>query len=307
MNKTLISAYRFALYLLLSVVFMGLLSCQDEIDINLKNGPSQLSVDGWLTNQTGPQVIKLTRTTGYFDASLPPAATGATVTVTDDKGKIYTFTDTKNSGNYTWTPATATETFGEIGRKYTLNIQYQNDTYQAVSQMNRVPAVDSITFVKEKLNPVSSEEGYLAEFFSTDIEGEGNFYWIRAYQNGKRLDRTSDIVLSYNGGFGTNNADTDGLLFILPVRFSINPEKLYQEADEVKVEVLSITPDAFNFFQQLSTQINNGGLFATPPANIPTNVINLNESGAKAVGYFGVSALSSKTVKVDQTTIRASR
>lgn len=293
-----------SLNIFLLFLLVALTACEEKIDISLDEGPSQLAVDGWVTNQRGPQTIRLTRTAGYFNAGLPPAATGATVTVTDDRGKVYAFTDGKNDGNYVWTPTKTDSVFGQVGRTYTLNIAFSGETYRAVSAMRPVPAVDSVTFVKQKLTPVSSEEGYLAEFYATDIPNSPDFYWIRAYQNGKRLDRTIDVSVSFNGAFTVNGADTDGLLFIRPIRQAINPEKLYQESDSVRVEVLSITADAFNFFQQLSTQINNGGLFASPPANVPTNVLNTRTAGPKAVGFFGVSAVGSKTVKVDKATIR---
>lgn len=294
----------FTLSLFHSLLVVSLSACEDEIDVKLDTGRSELAVDAWVTDQPGPQVIKLSQTSAYFDAALPPAATGATVTITDDKGRVYSFVDSKNDGNYTWTPAGNDSVFGQVGRKYALKIVYKNETYGAVSEMRPVPAVDSITFVKQRLTPVSQEEGYRAEFFANDVPNSADFYWIRTYRNGKRLNQTSNLLFSYNGGFGTNGADTDGLLFILPIRQGINPEELFDEKDEVRVEILSITPDAYLFFQQLSGQVNNGGLFATPPANVPTNIRNVNDNGSKAVGYFGVSAVGSKTVRVEKANIR---
>lgn len=290
--------------ILLGLVLLGLSSCEDPIDINLQTGPAQLAVDGWLTDQPGPQTIKLTRTAGYFDAAQPPAALGATVIVADEDSVIHEFVDLKGTGNYVWTPKNG-EKFGKIGKRYLLGIRYDGQEYYALSQMQPVPAVDSLVFREEKLNPVSDETGYQAEFYATDLPGQSDYYWIRTYHNGKRLDGTNNIVVSYNGSFN-GSADTDGLLFIQPIRWAINPDDLYQLKDSVRVEVLSITPDAFYFFQQLSTQINNGGLFASPPANVPTNIVNRNASGPKAVGFFGVSAMSSKTANVEPANIRPS-
>lgn len=291
--------------LAVGMILFTLTGCEDPIDIKLDTGPSQLAVDGWLTRQAGPQTIRLTRTTGYFDAALPPAATGATVTVTDDKGKVYSFVDRKNEGNYAWVPAKG-DTFGRVGGTYQLTIRYEGEEYRATSEMRRVPAVDSITFSKQKINPLEDKEGYLGEFFATDPSNGTDYYWIRTYTNNKLLDDASDILVSYDGSFNASG-NTDGLLFILPVRLSINVDTLFRMNDTVRVDVLSITPDAFYFFQQLSTQINNGGLFATPPANVPTNVLNVNSKGPKAVGYFGVSAVGSRTVTVGRETIRAKK
>jgi hypothetical protein len=304
MKNTPIFGFSVIHVILLGLLLLGLSSCEDPIDIDLQTGPSQLAIDGWLTDQPGPQTIKLTKTTGYFDAAQPPAALGATVIVADEDSVIHQFIDVKGNGTYVWTPKPG-EVFGKIGKKYLLGIRFEGQEYYAISQMNSVPAIDSLVFREEKPNPLEDRTGFEGEFYATDLPNQTNYYWVRTYRNGKMLDETSDIVVSYNGSFN-GSADTDGLLFIQPIRTSINPDSLYNRNDSVKVEVLSITPDAFYFFQQLSTQINNGGLFASPPANVPTNVVNRNASGPKAVGFFGVSAVSSKTVKVEEVNIRPS-
>ncbi|GAB3909836.1 hypothetical protein GCM10028803_48270 [Larkinella knui] len=290
--------------ILLGLLLLGMTSCEDPIDINLQTGPSQLAIDGWLTNQPGPQTIKLTRTAGYFDAAQPPAALGATVIVADEDSVIHEFVDSKGTGNYVWTPKPG-EVFGKIGKRYLLGIRYEGQEYYAISQMNPVPTIDSLVFREEKPNPLEKRTAFEGEFYARDLPNRTDYYWIRTYRNGKKLDGTENILVSYDGSFN-GSANTDGLLFIQPIRTSINPDSLYNMNDSVKVEVLSITPDAFYFFLQLSTQINNGGLFASPPANVPTNVINRNASGPKAVGFFGVSAVSSKAVKVEPALIRPS-
>ncbi len=72
-------------------------------------------LNAWLNNKPGSQVIVLTQSQGYFDGTNPPAASGAVVTVTDDKGKIYSFTeDGTKAGNYVWNPP-AGEVFGTVG------------------------------------------------------------------------------------------------------------------------------------------------------------------------------------------------
>ena len=106
------------------------------------------------------------------------------------------------------------------------------------------------------------------------------------------------------GVFGGNSSIADGLTFIVPIRQSINPDSLYALNDVVRVEVHSLTADAFLFWQQVRTQVTNGGLFATPPANVPTNIINTNPTGRPATGFFITSALSSRTASVSEASIR---
>lgn len=286
---------------MLSIVVLS--SCETVIDAKLDEGPEQLSVDAVITDLPGRQTIRLTKTGPYLANSPTPAATGALVTVTDNTGKIFTFTDPDNDGNYTWQP-TGKDTLGRVGRTYLLNIQYQGEAYRSVSRMNRVPAVDSIIFRKEKVSPLpNAEEGFQAEFYARDPAGAADYCRVRYFRNGILQNRPGDLIVTYDGAFN-GSGNTDGLQFIRPIRQSINPEKFYAENDTVTVELQSISAEAFYFFQELRNQITNGGLFATPPANVPTNILNVNTNGRKATGFFIASGVQSKTVRVIRETIR---
>lgn len=277
-------------------------SCETVIDANLDTGPVQLSVDGTLTDQPGPQTIRLTQTAAYFNNGVAPVASGATVTVTDNAGRKFAFTDPDNDGYYVWKP-TPNDTLGRVGQTYQLAITYQGDTYTATSRLNRVPTVDSIIFRKEKVNPLSTTEGYQAEFFARDFPGATDYYRVRYYRNGAVANKPRDIITLKDASF-PGSADTDGLVFIRPFRQAVNPDSLYALNDSVKVELQSLTPEAFEFWQQLGQQITNGGLFATPPANVPTNVINMNASGRKATGFFLATAVRSRVVRVLAENVR---
>ena len=292
--------------LLLVVAIVSLDGCTTVIDATLNTGPIQLSVDANLTNLPGAQTIRLTQTAAYFDSSIPTPVTSATVTVADNAGKTFRFTDPDNDGYYVWQP-TGNDTLGHVGRSYQLTIAYQNETYQASSKINPVPPIDSITFVKKKLSTFSKKDGYRAEFYAIDIAGEADYYRVKFFQNGVLQNKPNNIITTQDGGFrGSNNGVTDGLMFITPIRRAINPDSLYALNDNVYVELHSLTSDALDFWQQLRTQITNGGLFATPPANLPTNIINTNTSGRKATGYFITSAVRTRTATVTAANIRAS-
>ncbi|QMW02305.1 DUF4249 domain-containing protein [Spirosoma foliorum] len=292
------------LFSLLAVAILSLDSCTTVIDAQLDTGPVHLSVQGILTNQPGSQTIILTQTAAYFDSSTPPAATSATVTVTDDAGKTYRFLDAKNTGYYVWQP-TGKDTLGHIGRTYQLTIGYQGETYRASSKVNPVPPIDSIIFVKRKRSPLSKIEGYRAEFYANDIPNETDYYRVRFFRNGELQNKPNNIITSQDGGFrGNNNGVTDGLTFIVPIRRAINPDSLYALNDNVTVELHSLTLEAINFWQQTRTQITNGGLFATPPVNVPTNIINDNASGRKATGFFMTSAVRTRSASVVPANIR---
>ncbi|TAD98339.1 MAG: DUF4249 domain-containing protein [Bacteroidetes bacterium] len=290
--KTLNFLFFISILLLLS-------SCEDVIQVTLDQGASQLTVDGWITDQAGVQTIRLIKTKPYFDNSPANPANNASVKVTDSDGMVYDFTDSKGDGNYTWTPKN-NEKIGKIGKTYTLNINFEGESYQAVTKIGRVPAIDSIGYEFQEKTLQFSKEGYLANFYATEPKGSGDCYRIKSYRNGVLNNKIRDIVIAYDAGT-SDGANTDGILYILPLRRSISrPDSLYQVGETVKVELLSITEDAFYFFSEARNQLNNGGLFARPPANVRTNIKNVNPNGKKATGYFGASAVSTSQITIQK-------
>ncbi len=290
----------------LIVVLIPLLwACEDVITLDLQDGVEQLVVDAWISNDASDQVVKLTLSQNYFDNSPPKPALGAQVILFEDDSTAHPLIDVKNNGEYIL-PAANTG-FLTIGKQYALYIKYNNEEYASLSKLNRVPAIDSLTFQKFTF-PVTPpdggpREGMIAEFFAKDPQGEGDTYWIRAYKNDTLLSLGTQINIAYDAGFSPGSK-SDALMFIRPIRQSIN-DGLYQQGDKVKVELLSINPEAYYFLLQVRQESGNGGLFSTPPANSPTNVFNLNTaSDKKVLGFFNISAISRSTAVADINTAK---
>lgn len=298
---------------LLVIAFTSLLmmSCEDVINPKLEKAQALVVVDAWLTNKPGNQIIRITETQSYFDNTLPPGIAGATVTVTDDLGSLYLFLeDPADVGSYVWSPV-GNEVFGNIDRGYLLTIQLGGETFVSNSKMNRVPVIDSLTFTFEEENAFQPES-YLADFWATDLAGPNDTYWIKAWKNGTLLNKPSEINLAYDAGFSAGG-NFDGVTFITPIRQGINPfdqdendEFLspYLPGDSVYVEIHSITLEAFNFMSEVAIQTNRPGgfseLFASPISNVSTNIFNVNNPEAKALGFFNVSAVSGLGKKFEQ-------
>jgi hypothetical protein len=60
-------------------------SCEDVINPQLESAEPVLVIDAWINNLPDSQKVILTRTQPYFQNILPPAVSGATVTITDQK------------------------------------------------------------------------------------------------------------------------------------------------------------------------------------------------------------------------------
>ncbi len=282
--------------LFISASLLFLTSCEKVISIDVPEGQQQLVVDGFLTNETGAQKIKLTVSQPYFDNSSLTGAMGASVKVISSAGDTFLFNE-NNIGEYIWTPK-GNDTLCKVGLAYSLQINYKGSIYQAYTTMHPVPVIDSLKFSKgEAFGPPSKKDGYSAEFFARDFPKEDDYYWIKYYHNDTLFSDASSLLLSVNGAVYPPGAD--GFEFIIPVRKAINKRSSqYHLGDSVKVEILSITHDTWQFFSEAKTQMTNGGLFATPPANIPTNISKSTGDGILAIGWFSTSALSRRTETV---------
>jgi hypothetical protein len=278
---------------LVLIVSISLLACEQVIDLEVKEGISQLVVDAWLTDEQKEQSIKLTLSQPYFDEADPKPALGAQVIVYNEDSTAYVFTDVDNDGIYTYTPKN--NGYLKQNESTALYIKYENEEYYSLSELKRVPKIDSIAYevFSFPITPPNGEpkDGYLAQFYANDIVGEGDTYMMRSYKNDTLRFAPNDITLAYDAGFSAGSK-TDGLMFILPIRQSIN-QTLFLDKDKIRVELFSIPKEAFYYLFQLKQESSNGGIFATPLNNIPTNIINLNSnSPKKALGAFIVSKVS---------------
>jgi hypothetical protein len=287
-------------------------SCEDTISPRLELADAALVVDAWITNKPGKQVIRLTSTQSYFANEVPPGVRSASVRVKDlNSGRVYVFSEnTAIAGNYEWMP-TGNETFGTIGNRYELNVRVGTEEYRAESRMGRVPPVDSVTFTFQEATQFFPA-AYLAEFWATDSPGKGDTYWIRAYKNGVFLRKPSDLTVAFDAGF-SEGGNFDGVTFITPIRSGVNPSDVdaddqalapYKIGDSLFVEIHSITKPAFNFLNEVVIQTDRPGgfseFFATPLANVGTNIENVRAAGPPAVGFFNTAAVSGNGKRLRQ-------
>lgn len=292
-------------------VSLLLTSCEDEISPELEKADPILVIDAWLTNQPGDQVIHITETQPYFENTLPPGVSGATVSVEDDLGNIFFFQeDATIKGDYVWTPLPG-EVFAEGGGTYTLKVEYNGESFVAGSRMGRVPVIDSLTFTFKEKNSFLPDL-YLADFWATDLPGPNDTYRIKAWKNGVLLNKPNELNLAYDAGFSAGG-NFDGGTFITPIRQAINPfeegdknEILspYVPGDSIYVEIHSISLEAFNFLSEVAIQTNRPGgfseLFATPLSNVSTNISNKDPNGKPIIGFFNVAAVSALGKRFEQ-------
>ena len=266
------------------ILFLGmtaLSSCDDPIDVSLDQGPVRLVVDGWLyqnltTPTTTPDTIKLRYTSSYFSNSPAPKASHGFVTITDNTGLVDTLLEV-SPGQYI-----TRNTVREVGRSYKLTVKIDGETYEAFTELKLAPLIDSVKaiYVDEDRGPQG--KGFYLYYFGPENIGPGDFYRFNLYENGRFLNSPDDLAF-------TDDRFLKDEVYIDSLEINFAP---FKEGDTIRTETLSISEDAFYFFAEMQTQINNGGLFAQPPANVRSNIKNVNPKGPEAQGYFGASGLT---------------
>jgi hypothetical protein len=289
---------------LFTVLLLTTSGCEDIVEVQTADAPRQVVVDAWLTNVSEDQEIKLTYSQPYFNPDFAEAVTGAEVTITSDDHSIFSFEEV-SAGRYIWQPQPG-EKLGDTGDFFEFTVHLPDQVLTASSTMHPVPVIDSIR-QEYRDDDLRGPDGIYTQFFARDLEGLGNTYWIKSFKNDQYLNKPEEINLAFDAGFD-GGSQLDGIIFIPPIRELTNPvpdefpadEAPYQPGDRLRVEIHSISLEAFQFLQSARDQILNGSntIFASPVSNSRGNIIS-DKPNTEVLGVFCVSAVESLEKQIE--------
>ena len=291
-------------FIILVITAMTLLSgCEDVIQVNVINKSPKIVVDAFVNNQIDTQTVRLTRSIGYFDSTgKEPIITHAQVAIVDQSAsvpKLFVFKYAYN-GKYQFVPNQTTGDTFTVGHDYALLVVVDKDTLVSFSRLNPTTVIDSLHLVDVVGNgPPINTTGKYVELYANDRVGQGDFYWIKTFRNDTFSNSINQLNISADMGNTSNGQD--GKLFIYPVRYNQVNDFLrsYKTGETVRLEIHSINAVVFAWFNLVINENRNGGLFATPPANIFSNVISFNPNKKVSVGgCFCMSAVCSASVTI---------
>ena len=279
-------------------------ACEDPINVDVQAGEPKLVIDAFVNNLNESQRIRLTLSNPYFSkpgTEMP--VSGAIVLLIDTSNltnpKPLLFADSGN-GNYVWKPNPIAGDTLITGKTYALLVIESGDTLVGFSKMNPTANIDSLFVVNETGDNPGFQPGKYVELAANDLPGTGNVYWIKTWYNDTFRNGIFDMNLAYDQA-GSPNSSQDGGLFIWPIRYgAINDfSKPYRVGDKVRVEIHSLTPETFYWLNLIRNENQNGGLFATPPSNIGTNMFPVNPAKKRGLaGFFCMSAVSRAVITV---------
>ncbi len=250
-------------YILVLSTILALSSCEDIIDVNLNNADSRYVIDANIHNMSNRQVIKISQTVPFSATVSSAPVEDATVSVEDDRGRLFSFLHTGN-GQYQATNFRPME-----NRSYKLKVNIGSEEFTASSYMNPYVQVDSLGVMEDE---VFGEMRYSVNLKFTDPKDMDNYYKYSISVNNKPFEFARAFSDKFNDGLFVTHEMT-------------NKDNSLAVGDSVSVTRYIIDQHVFKYWNELQS-INPG---SAAPANPTSNISN------GALGYFSVS--SAKTYK----------
>ncbi|MGC1241576.1 MAG: DUF4249 domain-containing protein [Chryseosolibacter sp.] len=263
-------------------------SCDEATQLDLRQTPSNIVIEGLLTDKPHYQSVKISRSSDFYSSGKTPRVEDATVMVTDDAGKEYAFIhNPRNHPDSMGIYLPVIDFLGEPGKTYTLNVSVDGEAYTAADKLLTVIPIDKLEFqVNEDQEEDPNEPGKIYELlvYAREPQDAENFYLFNYYRNDSLiLYNPSDIYYSNDDLLAEN---IDGVPS--PVYFGTN--------DSARLEVLSLTRSGYIYYNDLWSILNGdgGGMFGPIPSSPRTNLSN------GALGFFQVSAVQEKQTYIEE-------
>lgn len=251
-------------YFILLLAF-SLFACEDVIQVDLENGDSKIVIDAEILWQKGTdgsvQTIKISRMADYYNLD-PPRVSGAQVYIENSEGTVFTFFESEGPGTYI-----CNNFVPQLNGTYTLYVSVEGQVYTASETMIPVTEIDR---VEQKLVDDFGTDAIELSFYFNDPVNEANYYlssFVTDLLLYPEYELTDD---EFNNG---NEMKSD---------FS---EEDLKPGKMIDVTLRGISLQFYNYMD-LILDATDAGPFGTPPANIRGNIVNQNNPGDYALGYF---------------------
>ncbi len=270
-------------------------ACERVVDVDLATGERLLVVEGRIERIQGEgaiaQQIRVTTTDRYFSDSAPPPAAGAVLRVTDDAGNSYAFAPSPRDPTLHLSQPFA----AQVGRRYTLHVTWQGETYEGSDLLTSIAPIDSMYFM-DRNSVIGPREGLRATIDTRDPGGERNYYVWDQLVNGVRLIAADS---AFKARVFANDDLVDGKAV---TQFQPYGGMVVKPGDRVEMRQISLSEEGYRYYVALTDQVtNDGSPFAVSTASVRGNVANLTRPSRRALGYFMAGEVSSVRKSVPTT------
>jgi Domain of unknown function (DUF4249) len=269
---------------------LGLVACQKNVDPELPPFEELLVVDASIF-ENEVAIVKLSKSFDYFGSFDSTTVLNKVIKFNEAKVTISDGEKTEELvfapivfGNrivdigYTSNPFSANGIRGKAGRTYTLKIEYNNKTYEAVSTILPKASLDSAWFDFKKVGEKNEQLGYMkVKFFEQNPAGD----CYRSFA--KRITKDSAFITFFNSVFDDKffNGKSFELNYTRPIPQNSNREedndyrrRHFDLNDTVVLKFCKIGRVEYEFYNSVTDNISaNGNPFSTA-YNIKSNISN---------------------------------
>lgn len=263
MKTLLLSTVALAITIILS-------SCEKVILIELNESDQKIVVDAIVSNDSVQNHVTLSKSGGFYQNTDFEAITGASVTITDDKGILYTLTE--ESPGYYINPAL----IGQLKTTYSLEVVSGDQIITGSTYIPDTTHLNSLSYFLAEGG--FYEEGWVVLMNWEDEVSEENYYRFKAIVNGsksKEIALMDDLLI--------NGIETQYPLYGADVN----------DYDTVTVEFIEIDRSSYDYLKVLGDIASGADAGSAAPGNPDSNL-----SGG-ALGFFGGYAISYSTIVIE--------
>ncbi len=293
-------------YLLFLLVpsFLFLSRCISDFYPVVAEEKELLVVEAFIMDQPGTDTVKLSKSIPLGRLNEAKPLSDCFVTINDDLGNIHLLTEQK-AGTYITDSATFR---GMIGRIYSLHIRTLNGiNYESYpTEMKAVPPIDSIyyekTVIKEGVGVFFKIDGCQIYLDTHDSSNNCKYYrwdysetWVLRLpffvvnQTCWITEKSRPINIKSTAAFD------EAKIIKHPINFINNVTDRLKRKYSILVNQYSISEDEYNYWQEIQNiREPSGGLYDVIPASVPSNMTCVENPEEKVLGYFSVSAKTSK-------------
>lgn len=257
-------------------VALLLISCERIVDINLNDANPKIVIEANVHNHIDNCLVKISSTGNFFSAYTPNMISGAKLSLSNETTE-YSFLESED-GIYILNKT------GKLSlSNYKLVVDYDGVQYVAESQM---PNPVKITYLNYdyKGKTLFYDAGYVVNYSFIDPKDEVNYYRVRYFLNGELQSDESDYFIITDEMFNGNS-----------IQMQLHGGR-FETGDTVKVELMSIDKDIYDYFNTLIEVISLNSMESAAPANPTSNFSN------GVLGYFSAYSSDVKTIIIGKTT-----
>lgn len=261
------------LSILISVVTLSIVSCEDVIDVELNSTEPRIVIEGKIGERGSQYSVTISKTGDYFEPSTFPRVSGAFVKIYCEYGNQGTLFEQEELGLY------MNSSFRSLpGRFRRLRVEVDGEVYTATSTM---PYPIGISRLAYEYNEGGGfyDEGYVLFCYFNDPVGRDDYCRLVVERNGEDID---DYKM-YDGKW------SDGK----EVRFDWGGFDL---GDELVVKLFTLDEPVYDYFVTLANVVASdvSSESGSSPANPNSNLSN------GALGYFSAYTVRKAIIVIEE-------